>query len=238
MTTAPAKPHAHGLGRLHHPDPRDRAFLLRRPVEMPATVRKLWDDGPGGAWDQGATSQCVSYAANRYLASSPVRNKPPMSMEAFYHECQKVDEWAGTPHDGSSVRAAFKVLENLGYIGEYRWAFDVEAIIGHVLTKGPVDVGTDWTDPMFEPEKRGKFKGFVRVAPDGTYDVAGGHSYLLIGVDRMRKCPDGTVGAFRLINSWGSGWGEVGRAWVGVADFARLLANDGEAAVATELLKK
>jgi C1A family cysteine protease len=95
------------------------------------------------------------------------------------------------------------------------------------LTKGPVVVGTNWYDRMFKPEK-----GFIRVGGQ----VAGGHAWLLLGADRSKKCPDGTMGACRMINSWGRGWGESGRAWISFNDLDKLIKADGEAATAKELL--
>jgi hypothetical protein len=228
----PIAPHPGRLGRRQATDPRDRCFLLPRPLKLPSATKKIWADG-GQAWDQGETSECVAYSSNRFLIASPVRQRPwPAGIDAFYAECQKLDEWASSPHDGTSVRAAFKVLQAAGYVSEYRWAFDVPTIVSQILTVGPVVAGTDWCNPMFDVDPH----GFVHVSATGRdYDVAGGHAYLLIGVDRKKKCPDGTVGAFLFQNSWGEGWGKNGQAWISLADFTLLLNHQGEAAVAAEV---
>jgi hypothetical protein len=169
------------------------------------------------------------------LTASPVRQHIwPKGFDDFYAACQAVDEWSGTPHDGTSVRAAFKVLQAAGYVSEYRWAFDVNSIVNQILTSSPVVAGTDWTDSLFEPDAH----GFIRVSTDGSYNVVGGHAYLLSGVDRKKKCPDGSVGAFQITNSWGPSWAVRGQAWISLVDFGILLNHAGEAAVAMELKVK
>jgi hypothetical protein len=219
------------LGRLQHTDVRDHAFLLPRPAELPPIMRKLWATG-GKAFNQGKSSECVSFSTNKWLTASPVRQHIwPKGFDDFYAACQAVDEWSGTPHDGTSVRAAFKVLAAAGYVSEYRWAFDVPTVVSQILTGSPVVAGSDWTEEMFTPDQH----GFIRVSTDGKYNVAGGHAYLLSGIDRKKKCPDGSVGAFQITNSWGPSWAVNGQAWISLVDFGILLNHEGEAAVATEV---
>lgn len=63
-------------------------------------------------------------------------------------------------------------------------------------------------------------RGFVTMPkPDETY---GGHAYLLIGWDDTKTCPDGTKGAFRGRNSWGTGWGLNGDFWLSYSDVSYL----------------
>jgi hypothetical protein len=223
----------HRLGRLQHTDVRDHAFLLPRPVKLPSITRKLWATG-GPAFDQGESSECVSFSTNKWLTASPVRQHIwPKGFDDFYHAAQAVDPWSSEPHDGTTVRAAFKVLQAAGYVSEYRWAFDVNSIVNQILTAGPIVAGTDWTESLFEPYAH----GFIRVSTDGSYNVVGGHAYLLSGVDRKKKCPDGSVGAFQITNSWGPSWAKNGQAWISLVDFGILLNHEGEAAVAVEVKK-
>jgi hypothetical protein len=212
-----------GLGRLRAPDPRDRQYLLQRPRSVPS--HRTWYGGP--ILDQGGTSQCVAYAGVKYLLASPVINKA-IDPEPLYRECQRVDEWPGEDYDGTSVRALFKVLKAKGYIQEYRWAFDAETVIAHVLAAGPVVVGTDWTWGMMDPDRHGY------IAPEG--ESLGGHAWTIIGANRTRRNPDGTKGAVRMVNSWGPNWGnQNGRAWVTFGDLGKLIAAWGEACVAVEV---
>jgi len=220
----------YNLGRLVSKDSRDRLFSLKAPAAAPNTKYKFWYTSP--AFDQGWTSQCVAYSGVKLLDSGPIRNtqaKLDFTFSDLYTECQKNDQWEGEDYDGTSVRALLKVLKNKGYISRYEWAFDVQTIVNHVLTTGPMVVGTTWTNDMFNADS----KGFIRA----TGSIAGGHAYLIKGVNTETKCSDGTVGAFRIINSWGAGWGNRGCASISFADFDKLLKDDGEAATVVEIKK-
>lgn len=217
----------YGLGRLHAPDERDRRFLLPpRRVEAKGVVRRSWT--AGAILNQGNTPQCVGYSTWGFLTASPIRNKPSFSPTDLYREAQQNDEWPGEGYDGSSVRGAMKALQKRGLVSGYSWAFDCEAVIDHVLSVGPVVMGTDWYERMFVPNRYGY------LLPEGR--VVGGHAWLIVGADRERNNRDGTVGAIRMINSWGRGWGENGRARMSFAALDRLIKADGEASVATEVL--
>jgi C1A family cysteine protease len=216
------------LGRLRSLDERDRRFSM--PAPKSERTFRSWLS-PGEAWDQGITSQCVSFSVNRWLISHRVVNKLPMSLEDFYKKCQQNDEWEGESYDGTSVRAGMKVLKSLGLVSSYTWAFEPEQVIRHILEEGPVVVGTDWTNNMFTPDKSGY------IWP--TSGVVGGHAYLLIAVNRKRINPDESLGAVRVLNSWSSSWGEKGRAWLTFDALALLLKGlegwRGEASTAMEL---
>lgn len=221
------------FGRLPAVDHRDKQ--PRFAMAAPPTTRtyRYWISR-GVAYDQGWTSQCVAYSTDRYLITDPIRNKLPWSHEDFYHECQRNDEWDGEDYDGTSVRAAFKVLQAHGYVTEYHWAFEAEPVIRHVLEIGPVVMGTDWTTGMIAPDKNGY------LWPQGS--ITGGHAWLIIGVNRNRKNPDGTVGAAQMLNSWGPQWGDKGRAWLTFKALEQLIAGladwPGEAATAKEVRVK
>lgn len=214
-----------GLGRVASKDERDLLHLLPRKAAAAENIaRKIW---PASAvLDQKNTSQCVAYSTRQWLRSSPVRQDMPMSEVEFYKACQQVDEWPGDDYDGTSVRAAMKQLVILGFASGYEWAFSIEPILIHLLTKGPVVVGTDWTIDSCDTDRH----GYIHFGGNSV----GGHAWLLIGADRERKNQDGTKGALRMINSWGKGWGNRGRAWVTFDAMDLLLRHDGEAAAAQE----
>ncbi len=218
-----------GLGRRTPPDrSSDMEHLLpHRSLSWGASYR-FWSSG--GVLDQDGTSQCVAYAGYKYLTSGPVLNRhPAQTPEAIYRECLKVDEWPGEDFDGgTSVRALFKVFQVLGYVDAYSWAFDVESVVAHLISKGPVVMGTNWYTNMFMPHNR---TGYLEVS--GNLD--GGHSYMLCGCDKKRHNPDRTTGAVRMVNSWGVKWGQRGRAWITFKDLDRLIKEDGEACVANEI---
>lgn len=214
-----------GMGRLIALDPRDKNYPIRSiPRTSIQSKHRYWVNPL--VLDQGNSSECVAYSAFAYLMSSPVYNFINLNTTQLYYECQKVDEWEGEDYDGTSVRACFKILKQIGYIREYRWATRHEDVISHLLTKGPVVLGTTWYMNMFDVDR----EGFV----SATGDPSGGHAYLLIGVNTEKKCPDGSKGAVRILNSWGRGWGDNGRAWMSFNDLQLLIDDYGEACVAVE----
>lgn len=220
------------FGRLPSKDIRALKYLLRLPnlitAETTTRTYKHWDTAD--VLDQGNTPHCVEYSGRQYLMSSPVRNKWKEPNGDLYRQCQLVDEWEGEDYDGTSVNALFKVLKSKGYVTEYRWAYDNDSVASYLLTTGPMVVGTDWYTGMMDTNR----DGFVNTS--GYQE--GGHAYLLTGTNTRKRCPDGSLGAHRITNSWGVRWGENGRAWISYADFSKLLANWGEAAVAAEVMVK
>lgn len=217
-----------GFGRRYSPDERDCNHLIPRRAVERLPIRKTWTCGP--VLDQGDTPQCVGYAGWGWLAGGPICNKPPFTPTDLYNEARKDDEWLGEDYDGSSTRGLFKALTRMGFVSGYQWAFDVEPLIGHVLTVGPVCVGTDWFAGMTQPDKQ----GFLNT----TGHVQGGHEWRIIGADREKHATDGTVGAFRMVNSWSKSWGQSGRAWVSFQTVDRLIKAQGESCTAKEVLVK
>lgn len=66
------------------------------------------------------------------------------------------------------------------------------------------------------------YESVFGVGPDGNIPmpypgeaVAGGHANVFIGYDDNHTNADGTKGALRLKNSWGTGWGDNGYGWMG-----------------------
>lgn len=206
-----------GLGRLPAADERDANFRMVAPPRSQVTY-KYYATGP--ILDQGPYPYCVGYAWRQWLSSALLKTKTGPAAQTIYAEAQKIDEWPGENYAGTSVRAGAKVMQNLGHISSYLWAWDVPTIKGWILSgAGTVVVGTLWFEGMFTPDP----KGFVNL----TGPEAGGHAYLLAGYSTERD-------AFRIVNSWGRAWGESGRAWLSGPDLATLLGRDGEAATAVE----
>jgi phage terminase large subunit GpA-like protein len=88
------------------------------------------------------------------------------------------------------------------------------------LEVGPVEVGFNWYATMFDVPASGV------LSVSGA--IAGGHAFVLNGVNIAR-------GLIRLKNSWSRRWGLNGRAWLRIEDVERLLGEDGEACLATEV---
>lgn len=215
------------LGRLPSKDERDHQYLLPKRTTV-KRASKYWT--AQRALDQGDTSQCVGYSGFQWLTSFPVKNMPPFGPEDLYHQAQANDEWPGDDYEGSSVRGLFKALKKAGYVSEYRWALDVETVVGHLLTVGPVVMGTVWTEGMFMADSEGYID-------DIGGEEAGGHAYCLIGANRLKKSKHHGTGAVRVLNSWGPKWEDGGRAWLSFKALDWLLKQDGEACAAMELKK-
>jgi len=220
-----------GLGRLPAIDPRDRLHLMTAP--RAATIdRRSRHWITGAALSQGDLPHCVAYSGEQFLISSPVRNKFYKTPRELYDECQRHDEWEGEGYDGTSVRALFRVLRSAGYIESWQNAFEIDVVARHLLTTSPVILGTNWDQAMFTPFTFGTDKAtFIRRGGG----VMGGHAYILVGINLDRKCPDGSVGAVRILNSWSAAWGDKGRAWMSLKDASSLISEFGEAITSREL---
>ena len=211
----------HGLGRLAAPDDRDARFLMA--AAIPSATTRSWRYWNQGGWwgDQGSRPWCVEFSWHHWVADGPVTHGrgPRWDIGQVYREAQMIDEWPGTDYDGTSVRAGAKVLQRLGYISEYRWAWDGDTVVRAVLEAGPVVVGTWWTTGLSNPDR----EGIIRY----TGAVEGGHAYLINGVNTRR-------GLARVKNSWGRRWGRKGTAWLPLEDLDRLIRDEGEACLAVE----
>jgi hypothetical protein len=213
------------LNRTPNPDPRDQKFLIKNHFRLNRVQlsQKYWD---ANVWwgDQGDTPHCVGYSWAHWFEDGPVLHigRPPkIKPNKIYENAQRLDEWAGEDYEGTSVRGGVKYLKSVGAVRSYYWAFDINTIAQYILNYGPVVVGTDWTDGMFEPDKTGLIRA--------SGSIAGGHAYVLNGVDTRTK-------RFRIKNSWGRSWGVQGHAFIRFSDMATLIARQGEACVAKENL--
>lgn len=170
--------------------------------------------------DQGNTGHCVGFGAAQFGNTLPYDDQWNDSIgHQLYYECKVIDGEPGR-ENGSWVRSGAQALQNRTRIANYAWIDNVADAKLWVRTKGPIMIGTDWYNNMFDPDSR----GFVR--PTGGF--AGGHAYLLLG-----DIP--SENALLFLNSWGASWGDNGRFKISYPDFQNLLDAQGEACVALEL---
>ena len=185
------------FGRIEAIDPRDSNYPISRWLSQQnnfTTDKMWWEEGWWG--NQGQTDMCVAFSWSRWLEDGPVIEttldggnipKPIYDPAVLYNKCQMIDGLP-MPHSGSTVRAAAKVLTELGWLKEYRWAQNINDVVSALLVLGPFVVGTTWYNNMFYPD------GNYVVHPGGG--VRGGHAYVLNGIDTKS-------GLIRIKNSWG-----------------------------------
>lgn len=193
---------------------------------MPKGLRKL-STITSRKWDflsdplnQEATNHCVGFSMANFGINLPVqKNYTNQEGHAFYYMCKEID---GEPEneDGSYIRSAATVLRNRGNIQGYAFAQDIGEIKWWLLNRGPMIVGTIWTENMFEPDAIS-----YTITPSG--EVVGGHAYLL-----NEWTADNYIG---IQNSWGIYWGNNGKGYISKDDFAKIFLRGGEAIAAVEL---
>ncbi len=213
------------LARLVHFDKRSRKYPIRAAVGAKKPRSFTWSCDK---WlDQGAEGACVGFSMTHELVARPAPVTKGMTStfarEKVYWEAQKLDPWAGgsypgakPQYEGTSVLAGAQVLQKLGYITEYRWAFGLDDLILAVGYAGPAVLGLNWYEGMFDVSPC----GHVHVSGE----LSGGHAILCNGVNVKE-------GYFNLHNSWGKSWGHGGDARITFEEMDKLLRENGEAVV-------
>jgi hypothetical protein len=186
-------------------------------------------------YDQGVSPMCVG-AATACLLSSMAEGKYSESLkfndQDIYAWAQAHDDEAGTPHDGTTVRAAMECVttvlgtqlavnpppDGIDKMSQFLWATTAADALSYLFEYSGVVIGVNWYDSMMQPDEH-----FVLQIPP-TATMAGGHSVFVRGGD----CNNEWV---VIRNSWGQHWGHNGDAFLSFANFERLLGEEGEAAV-------
>jgi hypothetical protein len=218
------------LGRQYINDERDKKYLIKNNLhkllsvaKQPVSLTSKYWDANGWWGDQGNLPQCVGYSWAHWLEDGPIQQSgipPIVKPNIIYKNAQKLDQWPGENYDGTSVRGGAKYLQSIKKIKSYYWGYDLQTLINTVLKLGPVVVGTNWYTNMFYPNGNGVIKIGGR--------LAGGHAYVINGVDTKTK-------QFRIKNSWGKNWGKGGHAFISFNDMTRLIREQGEICLATEI---
>lgn len=191
--------------------------------------------------DQGQEGACVGFSFTHELAARPAQViRDEQFARGVYHRAQQIDEWEGEGYEGTSVLAGAKAIKeitnSLGepFIAEYRWAFGLKDVAQTLSYRGPLVLGIDWYESMFEWDS----KYFIK--PQG--DIAGGHAILCNGIKIIRKPGiiewpvqwinvDFDLSYARLHNSWGYSYGLNGDVFITLRDLGYLLTNQGEACI-------
>jgi hypothetical protein len=232
------------LGRHVHHDPRSLAYahgvLPKSAIKTVEWTRRI------PILDQGQLGSCTGNAATGLLGTDSAGRTAATSVtitsagatashgvftagtypldEAFavrlYSLATVLDEFKGQypPTDtGSSGLGVAKALQALGLAASYTHAFSLAAL-NSALQAGPVLIGIEWLNSMFDPAADG------RIVVDHTSGVAGGHELELSKFDA-------TTGEYWVPNSWNTSWGQNGWGYLTAADLAWLLSQQGDVTV-------
>lgn len=180
--------------------------------------------------DQGKIGACTANALLGCLGTEPFasmlrdRDYAPVDLSTFgealaldvYHDETVLDEreipGIYPPEDtGSAGLYAMKVARARGWCRAYRHGFSFSATVG-ALVNGPIMVGTAWLDSMFTVGR----DGAIEVHRGAKID--GGHEYVIDGYDLDE-------GVAFMTNSWGTAWGDGGRAKIRLGDLRWLLSS-------------
>ena len=203
-------------------DPRSR----EHPVEELRHKRRFRFWRAGRVLDQGTEGACVGHGIVGALQSLPKKAKIRLPQEAafgYYRLAQYIDQWEGENYSGTSVLAGAKVAKMTGQIHEYQWAFGIDQVIDTLMVRGPIVIGIEWRDSMYQPR------------PSGLLDISGqavgGHCLFITGVALGRNLRGESTpeGFFKLRNSWGGDYGKRGSCYMSIEDMETMLGLRGEA---------
>lgn len=133
---------------------------------------------------------------------------------------QGIAPWAAMPYNVSDYRrqppssarqqaTSFKARSYKRIPGH-----NLDAVKSELASGNPVVFGIPVDDAFYNLGNR------VYDRQNGrTY---GGHAMTLVGYDDNKRSPNGDVGAFKLINSWGTSWGDRGYGWISYRMFRQL----------------
>jgi len=214
------------LGRHQLHDPMSRGFpasaLLPDPARVPATVMHEQHVPP---FDQGRLGSCTANAALGLLVSGIFwRGHAYTEADAvlLYEFETSIDNrqipGRYPPTDtGSTGLWSMKALRKQGVIHSYHHAFSLATVL-QLVEYYPVSIGILWYHSMFTVDDR------HQILVDPYSGVAGGHQVALVGIDVENEL-------VKVRNSWGTGWGDGGYAWLTWPDLAMLLRDGGDAVV-------
>lgn len=208
-----------------HKDPLSRNFATSRRLGPTARFKRVWTTRKAGPLDQGQEGECVGFSMAGELAAKPAAYEvTDETGRKIFAAARQIDRDAGRFYDsGATVIAGAQACRRANYFSTFLWCFGIDATIDWIVRKGPVILGINWYDEMYEP----KTGGLLQVGGP----IVGGHAIMANGYwPNHPQFGDVLV----LTNSWGKSWGINGRAYLPVESAIRLLKEDGEVAAPTD----
>lgn len=231
------------LGRHVKHDPRSLWYLY--PADLVADLVSVRHQRGIPVLDQGNVGSCTGNAAEGACGTGAIYTAIPTDLPtrpkgsretatalstdeaqavALYSSATAMDSYQGTypPEDtGSDGLSVAKAAQKAGLISGYTHCTSLNSALA-ALSQQPVIAGINWYDSFDNPDQNGLIK------IDSGAQVRGGHEICLDELNVEKKL----IG---FTNSWGTGWGAEGRAFLPWADFKRLLSEDGDVTVFTPL---
>jgi hypothetical protein len=214
------------LDRLISPRSRSAEFPIHTDprLEGVALHDVDWDLTIDFPLDQGAEGACVGFGTSAELSAEPMQWPTGNAFaQTLYQRARARDRARGYDFpSGATVLAGLEAAREMGLIQGFRWAqrFD-DIALG--LMVGPVVMGTDVTEGMYETTAEGEW------VPVGPY--IGGHCWVIIGF-RLNHPTFGRC--YLMVNSWGARFGFNGKAWIREESLRKLWDRGGEAAIVTD----
>jgi len=167
--------------------------------------------------DQGQTPHCVGFAWAGFGVSVPLPLDWQNDMGDKIYYAAKILDKEPNQEDGSNTRSGVQAFTQFSGLTSYAFASSLDDVVTWLLVNGPVVGGTNWYDSMMSPDTN----GLVHIQGN----IAGGHEWMLSGVDTIMK-------QFKCTNSWGTSWGVKGQFFLTYDDYQRLLNEQGDACTA------
>jgi hypothetical protein len=194
-------------------------------------------------YDQGKEGACIGYGMSICMS---ILNRKRYDAFWLYRQAQFRDDWADTPPEGgTSLRAGFDVLRDLGHreflagksrhanivegiVGVNRWLTTVDEVRTAIAQGMPVVLGVNWFSGLYSTTTKRVTANRVEHWAPGEKQwgrLVGGHCICAPLASDKRQ-------AIGWLNSWGTSY--AWPVWVPYTALDRLLREDGEAAVVVD----
>jgi hypothetical protein len=185
-----------------------------------AATGALGTDSAGRTATGSVTISTAGAAASHGLFTAGAHVLDETFAVALYSLATILDGVSGQypPTDtGSTGIGVAKALQALGLASSYTHAFSIAAL-NSALQAGPVLIGINWYQSMFDPRSDGQ------IVVDTKSGLAGGHELEL-------NAFDASTGEYQVPNSWAESWGVDGCGYFTTTALTTLLGQQGDVTV-------